>query len=103
MSCLTSGLFAADRYQIRQAHASFLPRVMLCIGLFTHVRQRDTLQNVLNALVHFAQRLANGAAFRLVAFSPHRDAGSDEQRSINGPNDLVSRNSPWVAGQRIAT
>src|SRR5882672_10727695 len=98
MSCLTSGLFVADRYQIRQAHASFLPMVMLGISLFTHIRQRDTLQNVLNALVHFPKWLANGAAFRLVAFSPHRDAGGNEQRSINGPNDLVSRNSPRVAG-----
>ena len=70
--------------------------------LFAHVRNLDPLQYRLDALVHLAQRFANVAAVALVAFAAHRDAGGDEQRTVDRLNDLEGRNRVRRARQRIA-
>ena len=69
---------------------------------FAHVRNFDALQNCFNAVVHFSQRLADVAAVALVALSADGDAGSDEQRAVDGANHFEGRNRVGGAGQRVS-
>src|SRR5208283_1003291 len=71
--------------------------------LFFHLRDLDVLQYLLDALVHFAERLANGAAVALATLAAHRHARRDEQRSIDGLDHFEGGNRSRVARQRVST
>src|ERR1700756_4513633 len=59
---------------------------------FFHFCNLDAPKNLFDALVYLPQRLTNGAALALAALAPHRDAGRNEQRTIDGANHFVSGN-----------
>src|ERR1700674_6125537 len=71
-------------------------------SLFFHLQDTDAPQYLFDALVDSAQWFANRAAIRLIAFASHGYAGSDEQRTVNGPNPLERANCRRIGGQRVA-
>src|SRR5271166_1600746 len=71
-----------NRYQFRRLLV-FLFGYVENFRLFFHLRDFDVFQNLFDALIHLAQRLADGAAIALIAFAPYRDARSNEQRAVN--------------------
>src|SRR5215472_37931 len=67
-----------ERDQLRQ---NFLATFF--VGVLRHLCDLDAPQNLLDALIHLAQRLANRATLSLIALPAHRDARGDEQRAID--------------------
>src|SRR5882757_3111792 len=71
--------------------------------LFSHMRYFDSLQYLLDAFIHLAQRLSNRAAIRLVALATHRNARRNEQWAVNRLNHFKRRNRIRVASQCVAS
>src|SRR5712692_3174203 len=74
-----------NRYQIRR----FLD--LNGFRLFSHVRDFDSLQHLLDAFIHLAQGLASRAAIGLIALATHRNAGRIEQRAVYGLDHFKRR------------
>src|SRR6266404_1744790 len=70
--------------------------------LFSHMRYFDSLQYLLDAFIHLAQRLANCAAIGLVALTSHRNARRNEQRPINRLDHFKRRDRIRVARKSVA-
>src|ERR1700751_999490 len=81
---------------------SFLRITAGSFAYFRHFRDLDLLQHFLNALVHLAQGLTNGAALGLVALTANRDAGGDEQRPVDGSYHFIRGNLICGPRQGIA-
>src|SRR6266550_8090536 len=87
---------STNRYQIRR----FLD--LNHLRLFSHVRDLDPLQHLLDAFIYLAQRLANRAAISLIAFAADCNARGNEQRPINRLDHFERRNRIRVPRQRIS-
>ena len=92
------------RYEIVTRSAGFLVSAYDFdhFQFFLHLGNLDVLQHLLDAFIHFAQRLAHRAAVALAAFPAHRHARRNEQRAINRLDHLKRRNRFRLARQRVA-
>src|SRR5436853_7865124 len=80
-------LIRAQRDQIMMVNLGC--RLFRFLGLLSHFRDGEAAQNLLNALIHFPQRLAHGAFHALITSMARIATRGNEQRPVNGLNDLT--------------